>query len=100
MHHTALHHKLRIKKKKNSFIDKLIFVLAFVSPLSVIPQIVRIYTTRQAQEISFITWIAFAVLPLPWIWYGIVHRQKPIIVNNVLWVFFATIVIVGKLLFR
>lgn len=63
------------------------------------PQVWEIYTTHNASGVSVITWGAYTVLIIPWILYGVVHREKAIVINSVLWLFFNLLVLYGALVY-
>ncbi len=67
------------------FLDKLLVVVAVLGPLMAIPQLWKIISTQSAAGVSPLTWAAFAVIDLPWIFYGAVHKEKPIIITYILW---------------
>jgi uncharacterized protein with PQ loop repeat len=101
MHTSPLHHKAIHQKKKINvqWLDRLIFILAIVSPMSVIPQVVVIFQTHNASGVSLHTWLLITAICVPWIAYGVMHKQKPIIINNVLWFIGGTAILLGKFLY-
>lgn len=87
-------------ENQKHYIDKMIYPIALISPLMTIPQLIEIWTTRQVQGVSFITWLAYGVVNAFWIYYGIVHKEKPIIVADVLLFLLDASIVIGVLLFR
>jgi uncharacterized protein with PQ loop repeat len=82
-----------------SMLDKLLMVIAIVSPLMTLPQIYQIYFYQSVEGLSFISWASWALFNLPWIAYGFVHKQKPIITMYILWFIMNSSVAVGILLY-
>ncbi len=82
-----------------SFLDKILMVLAVVSPLMAIPQVYEVYWLHNVQGLSFISWASWALFNLPWLVYGFIHKQKPIIVLYILWFLVNTSIAVGILLY-
>lgn len=82
-----------------SFLDKFLVMVAIVAPLMTLPQIVKIFTERNASSISLFTWLMYTIFDLPWIVYGIVHKEKPIIITYTLWALVNSMVIVGYIIF-
>ena len=90
----ALHHldiRKRIYKKKEKFpyytrfgrlVDKAVYLSAIILPLINIPQLYRIWLTRDVTGISLISWIGFSLFSMVWVTYGVLHKEKPIIFLN------------------
>jgi len=68
-----------------SLLDKLLMVIAIVSPLMSLPQVFSLYSSKVAGSLSLLSWSSWALFNIPWIIYGFVHKQKPIIVMYILW---------------
>ncbi|MEK7447790.1 MAG: SemiSWEET family transporter [Patescibacteria group bacterium] len=81
------------------FIDKAVFIVAFVGPLTTAPQVFRIFQTHNAQDISITTWLLFMLVQGFWLLYGIAHRNKPIIISNCFWLFWQSLVIIGAIIY-
>jgi len=106
LHH--LHKRKRIYKKfepyphPNKFIrryDEFMWLVAIIVPLMAIPQIYKIWVFRSAQDVSLISWTAFMLSGCAWLVYSIIHKDKPLIINSLLWVIFDLLVIIGILLY-
>lgn len=81
-------------------IDRLVNVIAFIAPLSSLPQIIEIwFIDNNAHGVSLVTWSLFVVMSTVWLFYGLVHKQRPIIVSNVLWIIAQGLVVIGALRF-
>ena len=80
-------------------LDRVIYAVGVIGPLMTIPQLVRIYSLRDASGVSALTWGAYALFDLPWIVYGIVHDERPITFSYVLWFFFNSAVFIGAVLY-
>lgn len=106
LHH--LHKRKRVHQKLEPyphpdklkrFIDKAIFVVAIWIPLMTIPQVIRIWVNRSAQDVSIITWGSFLVSACFWLVYSVLHRDKPLIINSILWVILEALVVIGILIY-
>lgn len=96
------HHKLLEyphSKKWIRFLDKFLLVVAVVGPLITLPQILKIYVGQNATGVSTLSWGLFALFNIPWIVYGVVHKDKPIIIGYSLWLVTNIIVVVGALIY-
>ncbi|HSW57528.1 MAG TPA: SemiSWEET family transporter [Dehalococcoidales bacterium] len=67
------------------------------STFALVPQVIRIYRTRSADDISLLFSAMFVIGGLLWLSYGILDRLLPIIIWNVLGVTFSSLLLIGKL---
>ena len=65
-----------------------------------VPQVVRLWRTRNAEGISLVTFAAFAVGVALWLAYGVILRAWPIILSNAITLVLAFAIIVLTLRFR
>lgn len=80
-------------------LDRTVLLVGIVGPLTTIPQIIKLFTLHSAEGVSTLTWALPMLLDIPWIIYGIVHREPPIIVTYTLWFVMNGIVVTGALLY-
>ena len=71
----------------------------FLTTVSFIPQVVRIWKTRSAHDISLLTFAAFRVGVALWLAYGILIRELPIILTNGVTLVLALAILAMKLKF-
>lgn len=91
-------HALRRKKKKPApAIDRLVYVAVIGAPLMTLPQVYTIWVDRQG-GVSMLSWIAYMVTGLIWLFYGIKHREWPIILVQIAWIILDLGVIIGLLM--
>jgi len=81
------------------FLDKTTFVAGILGPFTVLPQIYQIFTTHNASGVSSISWFLMFVVTLPWVFYGIAHKDKAIIISFILWEVVNFLVVMGALLY-
>ncbi len=65
-----------------------------------VPQVVRLWRTRNAEGISLVTFAAFAVGVALWLAYGVILRAWPIILSNAITLVLALAIIALTLRFR
>ncbi len=109
-HFSWLHHlhkrKRHSKVRKNlkpyphpnpriSLLDNLVLLVGVLGPMSNIPQIAKIFIEQTVEGLSLLTWMMLAVFTVPWLVYGFVHKAKPIIVANTLWLASQIVVLIG-----
>ncbi len=80
-------------------LDHITFVAGIVGPFTVIPQVYEIFSTHQAGSVSATSWILMTIVTFPWIFYGIAHKDKAIIVSFILWEVVNVMVVVGALMY-
>ena len=79
------------------FLDKFLLIVAVIGPLVSLPQIIKIFVSKDVAGISVMSWSLFALLDIPWIVYGFVHKEKPIILGSILWFILNIVVVFGTL---
>jgi len=103
-----LHTRKRMSKKKEPYpsdnfwkkiLDVLVYVVGILGPIFTIPQILKIWLEKSAQGISSITWVAYLFGAIILLIYGIVHKEKPLIIMYVLWIIIYVILIVGIIIY-
>lgn len=81
------------------FLDKLLLVVAAVSPFMTLPQIIQIFANKSAGDLSLFSWGMYTFFNIPWMIYGFVHKDKPIIIAYILWFIMNLTVTIGILLY-
>ena len=90
----------KVLMKERSAVDKLVLFVGTITPLATIPQIITIYSSRSAANISVYTWSLYALSSVLFLCYAIVHRLLPLILSSILWVLVDIIVVAGYLIFN
>ena len=95
MHHSHKHiDKLHKSSKKNAF-HYIVLASSVIYPLSTIPQIVNIFSSESAENISLTTYIFYMIFTIIFLSYGFSEKLKPIIVLQSLWFLMYGSVLVG-----
>lgn len=88
-HHLSIRKRIYGKKepfphptKLGRIIDKMVYLSAIVLPLINLPQLYSIWTTKSVEGVSIISWVGFALFSMIWVFYGIIHKEKPIVFLN------------------
>ena len=97
----GLHHFVKRKKelKFKRIFDKLIYVVGIFGPLMTLPQVMKIWINHQVAGVSIVTWVGYSVNSFFWLGYGIIHKEKPIIINYILWLILNISVVIGVLIY-
>lgn len=106
-HHLHIRKRLSQKKlepypSKNFWIhtlDKVVLALGVLGPVMALPQLELIYIEHQAAGVSVLSWTTWAFMNIPWVMYGVVHKERPIVVTYTLWFFINGLVAIGALLY-
>ena len=92
-HQILFHH---IHKKG---LDKIAYIMIGLGVLTIVPQIIQIYQTQSAEDISLISWAGYTAIGVFWLWYGIERKVKPIVVSAILGLIVKAIMINGIMQF-
>ena len=93
------HEKFPSPDKKIRILDNITYVVGILGPVMVLPQILKIFLLKDAKSISFLTYITLTLFSFVWLGYGITHKEKPIIISNILWIVTEMVLLVGILLY-
>lgn len=87
------------KNKWIRYLDKFLLFVAIIGPLMTLPQILKIYVEQNSAGVSVLSWGLYAFFNIPWIIYGVVHKDKPIVLGYSLWLITNIVVVVGVLIY-
>lgn len=103
IHHYA-HRKQQVKQTNTTYWQKIIGMGAYstgiLGPLLTIDQVQKVWIEKTVEGISVISWGANFLFAIIWVVYGITHKERVIIVTNVLWMIMNGLVVFGTLLYR
>lgn len=88
--------KTQIKNKK---VELFALVAGILQPLITLPQIIHIYSSQSAADVSLLTWIGYLIFGIIFLIYGIVFRLKPIWVGQIIWVTMQLITVIGIIIY-
>ena len=80
-------------------IDGAAVAAGIIGPLMAMPQLMKIFVERNASGVSPISWFSWAILDIPFIVYGIIHRDRVIIITYIGWLFLNLLVGTGALMY-
>ena len=96
IYHKHHHQRTQKKKKPLSSIDYLIYLAVIFGPIMTIPQLSMIWIEGK-KESSIVSWGSYLLISCLWLAYGIKHKQKPIIIVQIIWIFLDTLIVIGLL---
>lgn len=80
-------------------VDDFAFPMGFLAAAVNVPQLIDVYTKKDISGVSLWSWAGFLFAAVFWLFYGILHRAKTLIVINSMLIVVQGLVVV-KLLFR
>jgi len=69
----------------------------FLCTVSFIPQIIKIYSTKNVEDLSLITFSVFSLGVFLWLIYGILIKEPPIIIANIATLIFIVTILIMKI---
>ena len=107
----GLHHLLHRKRMHSSglphaghaaakaFFDKLMYALAIITPLTNLPQLLKIWLYNNAAGVSSLSWAMFTLMSAMWFIYGLVHKERPIWIMNGALIFIQSMIAIGAVVY-
>ena len=71
-----------------------------LTTISFVPQVLRVWKTRSARDLSFTMFLLFAIGVLLWLIYGIILGEWPVILANSVTLVFAIIILIFKIKYK
>ena len=102
MHYIVKRKRLEPYPHHNKWVrifDVFIVFVAVIGPLTALPQLYSIFAYESVQGVSLLTWFFSTIFPIPWLIYGIVHKEKPLIISSVLWIVVSFLIVIGVMMF-
>ena len=85
MHQVHHHiHKRKRKAKPSKWIalfDRLVVIMGVVNLFATLPQVLEIWSGKNASGVSSISWGYYSAFSLVLLMYGLVHKEKPIVIT-------------------
>lgn len=94
-HQFSVHHFLRRKRTKRA-VDSMAYIVGVAGNIAVIPQIIKAWQSN-APGLAVLTWLLFVGIGLIWLVYAIQHKQKPLIVAQIVGILCNVAVVLGWL---
>jgi len=105
-HHFHLRKRIHQKHEKyphpdkwKNLMDRLVYFFGVFGPVMTIPQVAQVWIGKDARGVSPISWGAYIINDVFWITYGVMHREKPIILMYILWAVLNSLVMIGAIIY-
>jgi uncharacterized protein with PQ loop repeat len=92
--HSSSIQKAFASKKSRRAVDSLAYVVGIFGSLAVLPQVMAAWSS-DAPGLAVMTWVLFTLTGLIWLIYAIQHKQRPLIIAQVVGISFNLAVISG-----
>jgi uncharacterized protein with PQ loop repeat len=80
-------------------IDGTAYAAGIIGPAMTLPQLLKIYVDHQAAGIAPLSWFSWMILDIPFIIYGIVHKDRLIVMTYTAWFVLNFLVGVGAIIY-
>ena len=98
--HLSLRRRNKMFPAKGAFkkcLDYLMYCIGIAQPFALVPQIIAIYAHHQTAGISISTWLLLGACNALWALYGLVHKDRIILLANLLMTGGDVAIVVGVL---
>ncbi len=97
----GLHHLLKRQRLgvARAF-DSLMLVVSLCAPLTLLPQILQAFESKNVAGLSLGTWGLLCLINLMWSLYGRLHRERLIFLANFLMALLDLVIVIEILLYR
>lgn len=75
--------------------DYLMYIVAIGGPLAMVPQVIQLFTSKDAIGLSLLTWGMWLLFSGMWFIYGIIHKEVPMMISQGLYIVLHVILISG-----
>lgn len=94
-HHFSLEVFMRKRKTKHA-VNSLAYFVGVTGNIAVVPQIIKAWQSN-APGLAILTWLLFIVIGFIWLIYAFQHKQKPLIVAQIVGITVNVAVVTGWL---
>lgn len=91
--------KHRTSKRNKETLNILVWFAVVAGPIMTIPQIYTIWV-EGTKGASLLSWAAYLVVAFIWLIYGLVHRERPIVIAQTAWILLDSTIVVGLIINR
>ena len=75
--------------------DRLIYVIVILAPITNIPQLIKVWVEKDASGVSSLSWFLFSGISITWLVYGILHKDRHILLMNAALIIIQILIAVG-----
>ena len=96
------HLRMSKKRKKQELkaLDTMMYVVSFVYPLTVAPQVYKVYQTHNVESLALVSWLLYLIFQLVCVAYAISRRLTPLIIEGSLWLVYYGLMVAAIMAYR
>ncbi len=87
-----------IKKHNHKNLDRLTYISGILLPILTIPQAYTVLVLKETDGVSLITWTFYLISSFLFAVFGIVHKERLLIMTYVPFVFIELLIVIGIIL--
>ncbi len=87
------------KRFNTDTFDWTVIILVSVEPIANIPQIIKVFTTKSAEDFFMWTWMFGVIANFAWIAYGLKTKKFPVLLSGIIWLVIHSLMTIGVLLY-
>ena len=76
------------------------FTAAFLTTISYIPQVIKVMRSKSTEDLSLTTFLLLFLGLCLWLVYGILLKNFPIIIANIITLFFISLILIHKIKYK
>jgi uncharacterized protein with PQ loop repeat len=106
VHHHIIHRKKKKKQRKETnkrvkknILDRMVYFAGIAGPIMTLPQVFKIWGEKSATGVALETWVTYLCLSTIWISYGLLHKEKPLVIMYSSYFFIHISIIIGVLFY-
>ncbi|MBS3166196.1 hypothetical protein J4444_03680 [Candidatus Woesearchaeota archaeon] len=89
--------KVSNKTKLRRLFNNSVYFFVVLGPIFNLPQLFSIWINKNASGVSYLSWFGFSIISTFWFTYGLIHREKPIIITNSILIIIQLLIAFGTL---
>lgn len=93
------HHFHITKKDEKRLINRVCSVFAVLMPLTTLPQIYLLYSSKDAAGLSLAMWVLYSIGCIPFLLFGYLYKHTQLIVLNIMWMIVQAVMIAGIVMY-
>lgn len=87
-------------EKMNKFVDSFIYMIGSLGVIIFVPQLIKVWSPGDISGVSLISWAGMFGASTLWLFYGLLHKARPIIFVNALGGSVQLLIIIGILIHK
>ncbi|MDD4938055.1 MAG: SemiSWEET family transporter [Candidatus Shapirobacteria bacterium] len=76
------------------------YLVIVIAPFANIPQLSKVWIEKDVKGVSPLSWFLFSVISVIWLGYGILHKDKHILLMNAALIVVQMFIAIGAVIYR